>query len=140
MNRTNLSELVTQLSKAEAGPDDPLMSPDFRRLVNEGLHHVHLPDAMHGKAAESLQAVFEGMGGMTRMLLWADQHPASFYKLFARMVIPTISPVLPQPHQEKEDWPDWLTARRLAYQESGFRPVAGSDNTDDVMDNLDPDA
>lgn len=136
MNKQNLSELVTELSKAEIEPEHPLMSPDFQRLVHEGLHHVHLPDAMHGKAAESLQAVFEGMGGMTRMLLWADQHPASFYKLFARMVIPTISPVLPQPHQEKEDWPDWLTARRLAYQESGFRPLQG----DDVMDNLDPDA
>jgi len=134
MNKTNMTELVTELDKATDDKGEPVMSPQFKQLVQAGLHHVHLPDALHGKAAESLQAVFEAMGGMPRMLLWADEHPSSFYKLFARMVIPTISPVLPQPTQSELPDPPWLTARRLAYQESGFRPLDDSDN--DVMDNL----
>jgi hypothetical protein len=133
MNNQNMTELVTELSKVKEG-EDPLMSPEFRRLVEDGLHHVHLPPHMHGAAAQSLQAAFEGMGGLPRLLLWADQHPSSFYKLFARMVIPTISPVLPQPTQIKEEWPSWLTARRLAYQESGFTTPNPDDN--DAMDNL----
>lgn len=123
MNQTNITELVAQLDKLEDPKGIPEMSPEFKRLVAEGLHHVHMPPSMQPKAAESLQVVFEGMGGIARMLLWADQHPAQFYKLFARMVIPTITPVLPQPLMTKEEWPDWLTSRRLAYQEAGFKPT-----------------
>ena len=132
MNKTNMTELVSELDKARDDKGNPTMSPEFHDLVAKGLHHTFLPTAMHGKAAESLQATFEAMGGMPRMLLWAGPTPSSFYKLFARMVIPTISPVLPQPPSQKEDWPDWLTARRLAYQESGFKHL--DDN--DAMDNL----
>jgi hypothetical protein len=135
MNKTNLTELVSELDKSEDDKGVPYMSPQFRHLVQAGLHHVHLPDNMHGAAAESLQAVFEGMGGMPRMLLWADEHPSSFYKLFARMVIPTIAPVLPQATAQELPDPPWLTARRLAYQESGFNPLPGDDDVD-AMDNL----
>lgn len=122
MNQTNLTELVTQLNNLEDEKGNPEMSPEFRRLVQEGLHHVHLPPSMHPKAAEALQVAFEGMGGLPRLLKWADDHPAQFYKLFARMVIPTITPVLPQPSQTREEWPEWLSHRRLAYQEAGFQP------------------
>ena len=134
MNQANLQELVVELSKAQDPKGNSLTSEDFRDLVSRGLHHVHLPQAMHPKAAEALQAAFEGMGGLPRLLLWADAHPAHFYKLFARMVIPTIQPVLPTPQTQKDEWPEWLTARRLAYQEAGFRPSTADDT--DAMDNL----
>ncbi len=136
MNQANLQELVVELSKAEDAKHNPLMSEDFRDLVARGLHHVHLPPAMHPKAAEALQTAFEGMGGLPRLLQWADAHPAHFYKLFARMVIPTIQPVLPTPTQQKDEWPEWLTARRLAYQEAGFLPNRPADDEPDAMDSL----
>lgn len=132
MNQTNLTELVVQLDKLEDEKGNPEMSPQFRKLVENGLHHVHLPPASHPAAAEALQRAFEGIGGLPRLLLWADEHPAQFYKLFARMVIPTITPVLPQPQQTKEEWPEWLTSRRLAYQESGF---VVKDEGDGMVDN-----
>lgn len=129
----NLSELVAELRKLNVGKD-PLMSPVFNNLVDAGLHHTHLPDSLKGKAAESLQTVFEAMGGMPRMLLWADEHPAAFYKLFARMVIPTISPVLPAPQEQSIQAPAWLTAQRLAYQQSHHAQAgqhAATDGEDD---------
>lgn len=136
MNQHNLSELVQQLNQLETPKGEPEMSHDFRDLVEKGLHHVHLPPSLHPKAAEALQTTFEGMGGLPRMLLWADKYPAQFYKLFARMVIPTITPVLPSPATTKEEWPEWLTARRLAYQEAGFRTgVAPPTDMDDPEDN-----
>ena len=80
------------------------------------------------------------MGGTQRMLLWADKYPASFYKLYARQIIPTIAPVLPQPPKASEqEWPAWLTARRLSYQEAGFRPTNQQPDEPDAMDDPDID-
>jgi hypothetical protein len=132
MNQTNLSELVAELVK-ETG-DDSLVSEEFRQLMEAGLHHVHFPPTAHPAPAEAFQRAFEGMGGLSRLLLWADKHPASFYKLYARMLIPTIQPILPLPATQKEEWPEWLTARRLAYQESGFIPTSPDDP--DAMDSI----
>jgi hypothetical protein len=116
----NFTELVAEVSKLKDLKGESLLSQDFNNLIAQGLHHCHLPPTLHPKAAEAFQTTFELMGGLPRMLLWADQHPASFYKLFARMVVPTITPVLPTVAAQKEEWPPWLTARRLAYQEAGF--------------------
>jgi hypothetical protein len=107
------------------------LSPELTYLRDQGL--VGNPEP---SAALAFQKTFEQMGGTQRMLLWADKYPASFYKLYARQIIPTISPVLPQPAKASEqEWPAWLTARRLSYQEAGFKPTAGG--PPDAMD--DPD-
>lgn len=123
--QTNLSELVATLAK------DTELSAELADLVNKGLHHVHLPPTLQPKAAEALQLSFEGMGGLPRLLLWADAHPAAFYKLFARMVIPTINPVIPPTATPTAaEWPEWLTARRLAYQEAGLTPIPPEDESE----------
>jgi hypothetical protein len=105
-----------------------VFSEDLTKLKEAG--HVGGPEP---SAAQAFQQTFEQMGGGARMLLWADRFPAQFYKLYARMVIPTIAPVLPSPQKPTEqEWPAWLTARRLSYQEAGFRPAqADVDEMDD---------
>jgi len=108
----NLSELVTALEK------DHAISPEMKLLIERGLHHVFLPPTLQPKSAESFQLAFEAMGGLPRLLMWADQNPRAFYQLYARMIGPTISPVLPNPQVVNQVWPEWLSARRLAYQEA----------------------
>lgn len=117
----NLMELVTEMIQDDEN-GDPLVSEDFKELVLRGIHHTHLPDTLQPKAAEMLQLAAEAIGGLPRLIQFADRHPAAFYKLYARMVAQTITPVLPPPTETtKEDWPEWLTHRRLAYQEAGFQ-------------------
>lgn len=108
----NLSELVTALAT------DSSISPEMKDLIQRGLHHVFLPEALQPRSAEAFQLAFEAMGGLPRLLLWADQNPSKFYQLFARMMPQTIAPVLPSPQQTNQVWPEWLSQRRLAYQES----------------------
>lgn len=110
--QTNLSELVTALA------EDPQISPEMKDLIERGLHHVFLPETLQPRSAEAFQLAFEGIGGLPRLMKWADQNPSKFFNLFARMIGPTISPVLPRPQQTNQVWPEWLSARRLAYQEA----------------------
>lgn len=119
----NLQELVVALSQMEETIKDitrPVISMDLQQLIAEGLHHSHMPETLQDvKAAEAFQLAFEAIGGLPRLALWADRYPAAFYKLLARQTIPTIAPVLPAPELKKMDeWPDWVTHRRLAYQEA----------------------
>ena len=108
----NLSELVTALNS------DPSISPEMAALIERGLHHVFLPDSLQTKSAEAFQLAFEAIGGMPRLAMWADKNPSKFFNLYARMIGPTISPVLPSPQHTNQVWPEWLSARRLAYQEA----------------------
>lgn len=96
------------------------ISKDMEALLERGLHSVKLPKALRGaKAAEAFQATFEIIGGVPRLAMWADKNPDKFYQLFGRMIPQTIAPVLPEPEaKQAQEWPEWLTARRLAYQES----------------------
>jgi hypothetical protein len=110
--QTNLQELVTALH------DDPNISPEMKDLIARGLHHVFLPDSLQPKSAESFQLAFEAIGGLPRLALWADKNPSKFFQLYARMIAPTITPVLPNPAHTNTVWPEWLSARRLAYQEA----------------------
>ena len=112
IQQTNLFELVAELAKSD-------VSDEMKLLIERGLHAMFLPPSLQPKAAEAFQLAFEGMGGLPRLLQWADAHPAAFYKLFARQTIPTIAPNLPPPTASAhDDFPPWLTARRLLYQES----------------------
>lgn len=95
----------------------PIASEDMRLLIQRGLHHVFLPDTLRPKAAEASQMAFEGIGGIARYIQWADRNPGKFYAHYARMIGPTIAPVLPQPDTVNHVWPEWLSNRRLAYQE-----------------------
>ena len=114
----NLQELIVALSKLKHDDGKPQTSIDLQTLIDAGLHHAHLPDSLKVSAAEMFQLTAEGIGGLPRMMMWADRYPASFYKLYARQTIPTITPVLPKaPEAATQEWPSWLTARRLAYQE-----------------------
>jgi len=86
------------------------------------MHAAKLPKPLRtAKAAEAMQQAFEIIGGVPRLALWADRNPDKFYPLFARMIPQTVAPVVPQQDDNqkgKEAWPEWLTARRLAYQEA----------------------
>lgn len=112
--QTNLSELVTALAHDEGHQ----ISPEMRDLIARGLHHVFLPEALQPKSAEAFQLAFEAIGGLPRLAIWADQNPTKFFALFARMIPPTIAPVLPNPTTTNQVWPEWLSSRRLAYQEA----------------------
>ncbi len=108
-----------------------VFSDDLTHLREAGLVGTPQPSA-----AQAFQQTFEQMGGLERLLIWADRYPASFYKLYARQIVPTIAPVLPQPPKaSQQEWPAWLLARRLSYQEAGFRPA--DPNGPDVVD-VDP--
>lgn len=131
MNR-HLQELVNEL-KSLAHPDGtPVASPDLISLLESGLHHAYLPNDLQPAAAEAIQMAFEAIGGVPRLAMWADRYPANFYKLYARQTIPTIAPVLPSPPEAaQQEWPAWLTSRRLAYQEAGITLGKGTHTDDD---------
>jgi hypothetical protein len=98
------------------------MSPEMLALMERGLHSVKLPKALRNqKAAESFQDAFELIGGTARLALWADKNPGQFFQIFGKQIAPTIAPVLASMPTTKKDesgqWPAWLEARRLAYQE-----------------------
>ena len=128
----NLREMVLALTSPE---HEELLSPDLIELIQRGLHthDPDFPDTLKPRAAEAFQTTFELMGGLPRMLLWADRNPGKFYQLFARQTLPTIAPVLPTTQAQKpQDWPEWLTARRLAYDESAQRQQPREDAKDDA--------
>lgn len=110
-----ISDMATDLM--ECG-----MSKDFIELIQRGLHSTKLPKGLRSaKAAESFQYAFDIIGGVPRLALWADKNPDKFYPLVARMIPQTVAPVvadMPQKTKEEQNWPVWLTSRRLAYQES----------------------
>lgn len=98
------------------------MSTEMLALMERGLHSVKLPRALRNqKAAESFQDAFELIGGTARLALWADKNPGQFFQIFGKQIAPTIAPVLASMPTAKKDesgqWPAWLEARRLAYQE-----------------------
>ena len=97
------------------------VSKEMEALLERGIHSTRLPKALRtSRAAEAAQQVFELIGGVPRFTLWADKNPDKFYQLYGRMIPQTIAPVLPQPKEtnQVQEWPEWLSARRLAYQES----------------------
>jgi hypothetical protein len=97
------------------------VSKDLQALLERGMHAAKLPKPLRSaKAAEAMQQAFEIIGGVPRLALWADRNPDKFYPLFARMIPQTVAPVIPvvADGAKKEEWPAWLSARRLAYQES----------------------
>ncbi len=132
---THLNELAQALaSTPDIAAEDPtrgIIGPDLRLLLEAGLHPSDLPDDLKKGPAEAFAQTFEAMGGLPRLVMWADRNPGHFYKLFARLLIQTAAPITPHtadPAQKAADqWPEWLTARRLAYQEAGFAPVANQD-------------
>lgn len=107
----NLQELITGMA-----PDG--ISDDMKLLLERGIHHVFLPDTLKPKSAEAFQLAMEGIGGLPRLIQWADRNPSKFYNLFARMIPATMAPVLPQDTPADQVWPEWLSHRRLSYQEN----------------------
>lgn len=101
------------------------MSKEMLALMERGLHSAKLPKALRTqRAAEAFQDAFDLIGGTARLAIWADQHPDKFFPLFGRMIAPTVAPVvdgLPaktKGQDPSQQWPEWLSHRRLAYQES----------------------
>jgi len=112
-----IADLASELRDAHK------VSPELQMLLERGIHSAKLPRGMGtAKAAQAMQQAFEMIGGVPRLMLWADANPDKFYALWARMIPQTVAPVvadLPTANQrDKQEWPAWLTARRLAYQES----------------------
>src|SRR5678816_813442 len=114
----NLTELLVALQGIKGAKNESPLSPELEMLLKEGLHHSHLPPTLQPSAAEAFQLAFEAWGGVPRLLLFADRYPGAFLKLYARQTAMTMEPVLPPPRetQQRDEWPEWLTARRLAYQ------------------------
>lgn len=44
------------------------------------------PNKLTKNAREAFQAAFEGIGGATALIAWAQQNPDDFYKLYARLI------------------------------------------------------
>lgn len=103
-NTNHLATLVTALSS-----EDGLVSKDLRLLLDAGLLE-DLPDTLRGNAPQNFQLAFEGMGGLTRLLLYADRNPGAFYKLYARMLRNVDAQPDPPPPP-----PQWLQPERLSY-------------------------
>jgi hypothetical protein len=121
----NLGELVQALNATPSDEDNsPLLSDDLRNLIESGLHPQDIPQSLNAGPAEAFVQAFHSIGGLPRLILFADRNPAAFYKLFARLLIQTSAPITPITSdvaaQAAQQWPDWLTNRRLAYQEAGF--------------------
>ena len=123
--QTNLAEMVVALAEASAAAiqtareDGTLpaiaISPEMTLLLSKGLHHVYLPPSLRPTSAQAFQLAFEAIGGIPRFVLWADHNPRQFYTLYSRLVPSTIPPVEQQ--KVTQVWPEWLSHRRLAYQE-----------------------
>jgi len=132
---THLGELIIALQALKDGKGDPTLSQELIDLLGNGLHPAVLPASLNVGAAEMFHLTAVGMGGLPRMLRWADRYPAAFYKLYARQMMPTMAPVLPEPEGQKaQEWPEWLSARRLAYQESGLSITDNSHHDADTQD------
>lgn len=132
----NLNELVQALHSTPVDEEaSPLFSEDLRNLIESGLHPSDIPESLNRGPAEAFAAAFEAIGGLPRLILYADRNPQAFYKLFARLLVQTSAPITPHtadPAQKAADqWPEWLTQRRLAYQEAGFNVA---DASPDLMD------
>ena len=91
----NLQELIVALQGIKDAKGDAHLPSDLEGLFEEGLHHALLPDTLQPSAAEIIQLTTEGIGGLPRMILWADRNYGAFMKLYARQTIPTIAPVIP---------------------------------------------
>ena len=127
----NLQELIVALQ----GNDGVKLSHELIELLKAGLHHAHMPDTLKVSAAEMLQLTVEGVGGLPRMLLWGDRNYNQLMKLYARQTSATIGPVLPPPRETtfEQEWPEWMTARRLAYQEAPQVPTQESSDDEDTQ-------
>lgn len=136
-DQTNLQELVTALANIQDDDGNPLMSHEFMGLADYGLSHGDLPETLMKMPAEAFMQVFQAMGGLPRLLLYADRNPAAFYKLFARLLVQTSGPLVPKQGDANyvNEFPDWAkTPSRLAY--SAVPPTSASD---DGMEGADED-
>lgn len=112
MDTKNLVNLVLALST-----EDGLLSKDLRDLMDSGIME-DLPDTLRGNAPQNFQAAFEAMGGLPRLLLYADRNPAAFYKLYARLIRNVDPPPEPPPPP-----PQWLDNERLTYGQGSSAPT-----------------
>lgn len=100
--RINLRELVTLLSSGEG-----LLSEELMAVLMLG----PMPTSLESDdARKNFQRAFDAMGGLPRLLLYADRNPGQFYKLYARMLRQgdDIKPEVPPR-------PQWLSPDRLSY-------------------------
>jgi len=135
IQKTNLEELLGALLSIRTGNlDQSPLSRELEMLIEQGVHQTNLPHPLHTSAAEAFQLAFEAWGGLPRLLLFADRYPGSFLKLYARQTAPTITPVLPKAEaiQQIDDWPPWMTSRRLAYQEGPASTTEAPTDDDDA--------
>jgi len=141
---------IRELAQAliDSAPEDNLrISDDLRHLLEAHLLPGDLPDTLSSIGpAEAFHAAFNAMGGLPRLLLYADRYPAGFYKLYARLLVLTAHPIVPAPssHEATQDeWPSWMQPRRLSYQAPDYARGGASDphapTSADPMDDTDPD-
>ena len=119
-----IADVASELGDiSDTGIPELKISPELAALMARGLHSAKLPKALRSqRAAEAFQDAFDIIGGTVRLAMWADKNPDKFFAIFGRQIAATMAPVTDKlPQQTKDQQPQapaWLTARRLAYQES----------------------
>lgn len=121
---SQIADIASELgSMTQEGIPGLGISKELAALMARGLHSAKLPKSLRNqRAAEAFQDAFDIIGGTVRLALWADQNPDKFFAIFGRQIAATMAPVLDKLPQDKQadpsqQWPEWLTSRRLAYQE-----------------------
>ena len=61
---------------------------------------------------EQFKQAFEGIGGIPRLMMWADQNPSEFYTLYSKLMPATIKAQL-ELRQTDPDQPKSLTGAEL---------------------------
>ena len=119
MDKPNLAALVLALSTGEG-----IISDELRMLVDSGIT-ADIPDSLSGTPVQNFQMAFEAMGGLPRLLLYADRNPGAFYKLYARMIRQSSDVPEPPP-----PLPEWVSPERLSYTRgpTGVDPMETEDD------------
>jgi hypothetical protein len=72
------------------------MAEELNKLSAQAIHTTlafRKPDGVRRRdIVTAFQHAFEMIGGVSRFALWADQNPTEFYRLYARLLPPQITP------------------------------------------------
>lgn len=123
---SNLPALVTLLSGMTQN-DQQLISRELQTLIDNGVHSVDMPSDLNPtEAQEVFRLAFQGIGGLPRLMMYADRNPGQFYKLYARLLT---APTHQDPNTpEVETLPDWYQSSPALPQSSSSSPPPPEDD------------
>jgi hypothetical protein len=62
------------------------LSQHAQRLLDKGFLRRSPKIASQAEIVDSFNAVFQMIGGVPRLALWADQNPAQFYAMYSKLL------------------------------------------------------